>query len=961
MEKKRFKRNIISSTVTFIAVIAVIVPLVFIAIKLHFPTGAIVSRFCFLLFSVIGMAGLCALLRNKVLRITTIVCAFILLFFIVLLHCLELYNYSMQEDFFNYEFYMSMLDIRLLLEQLPYNLKYLISGLLYIFVFLALFAITAKVFYSRERKRNAILTVISAITIIILFCVKSTCVGSFIKMISDANSVLKESDVNNQNIDYAAFEKVGISTSNVGHDNLKIESDGIGKKFVFIILESFEDNFLDEELFPGLAPNLNRYRKDSRTINFSNMDQYAGSTAISMFQTFWGFNMVPAVGSSSCYRYVNSDALSKFVSLPFIFTKAGYTWEHIQSSDISNFYDALIKEGVSFEYWEKKKEDKANYKTRDKHMFDYAWQLYQDKIESGDNRFVISVSTMDSHHPNGRTSDETLDYPNKDFFPSDYEFIPLLNATYTTDYYLGQFIDNILNSEAGKDTVIAIMNDHRFMGDAGGVLKKKYRKNIFMLLNTDGDRDVSFKGCQIDVAPTIVDYFKIKTNYTFPLGVSLLDEEIKKDYDTRTLKKGNQKDFSNYVFQRAIGNVAKSSIVSINKNNYDLLNVFGMEIPNELNGIAAGKMFIVYLSDNHEIEDYKTFSGQLLENQIDWFAKLFKTNKDYVFLFQTNKDYEVEELLFNRMHFSGHPLADEIGKYGLVFYGKDGKIISSFADSPGDLYIDIENDNIPNKTVLKFKQKPHIKSFSYLDLYNADSVNQIENHLEIQGVNTQIVDKRLLPVQMNASLSFSCRIKNMGETPTRIYSGFVVCDDSCANGTTENQAIVVEGKKGNDYLIVQGLNTTCYDGSVLLLENLSSGIPNHRVISNVLSISDDQQYSSADLGPQAIPAYIPDFNPSLFSKVQLALPLDNDIARGTSVKIEPPDGAYIIQNDVVLSPGQDTVFNSVIQMNQPLSEKNESRIQSRGLMRVKPFVFSFSSDEKTENHISLQDFSVTEI
>ena len=441
----------------------------------------------------------------------------------------------------------------------------------------------------------------------------------------------------------------------------------------------------------------------------------------------------------------------------------------------------------------------------------------------------------------------------------------------------------------------------------------------------------------------------------------MLDEEIKKDYDTRTLKKGNQNDFSNYVFQRAIGNVAKSSIVSINKNNYDMLNVFGMEIPNELNGIAAGKMFIVHLSDNHEIEDYKTFSGQLLENQIAWFADLFETNKDYVFLFQTNKDYEVEELLFDRMHFSGHPSADEIGKYGLVFYGKDGKIISSFADSPGDLMIDIENDNVLNKTVLKLKQKDHTKSFSYLDLYNVNSVNQIENHLEIHGVNTQIVDKRLFSTQNNTSLSFSCRIKNIGVTPTRIYSGFLVCDDSSALETTGNQAIVIEGKKGNDYLVVQGLNTTCHEGSVLVLENLSSGIPNHHVICDVLSITDDHNYSFADFGPQAIPAYIPDFNPSLFSKIKLALPLDNDIARGTSVKVEPPDGVYIIQNDVVLSPGQDTVFNSVIPLHQPLSENNEFQVQSRGLIYVKPFVFSFSSDGKTENHISLQDFSVTEI
>lgn len=959
MNLGRIKKRLSSKTACIFTMLAVVVPLILVSYKIYFPKTAIVSRYIFLIFSILGFTGLCSVAKKKTTRIVSTVISCILLFFILLLHCLEIYNYSMQEDFFNYEFYMSMLDVHLLVEQLPYNIKFLTIGLIYIFCVILVFFFSIKAFERNSRKSNVFLVTLSSLVIISLFCLNSTCIGCFVKMIVAANqNGLGKNNSSEIAIDYASFEKVGITTSNVGHDNFVISSEGIKKNLVFIILESFEDNFLDEELFPGLAPNLNRFRKDSNTINFSNMDQYAGSTAISMFQAFWGFNIVPAVGSSSCYRYVNSDALSKFVSLPYIFTKNGYTWEHIQSSDISNFYEALIKEGVSFDYSEQLKQDKSNYKTRDKNMFDYAWKLFQNKMEAGEHRFVISISTMDSHHPNGRTSNETLEYPQKDAFPSDYEFLPLLNATYTTDYYLGEFVDNILKSEEGKNTIIAIMNDHRFMGDAGGVLKKKYRKNIFMILNTDEGRDISLKGCQIDVAPTIVDYFQIKTNYSFPLGVSLLDNEVKKDYDTRTLKKNNQNEFAKYVFQRTAGKTEKNSLVSINKDNFNLIDVFGMTIPNELEGIAAGKMFVVYLSDNLEIEDYKTFSGQSLETQIELMSRCLKQDRNYVFLFQTNKDYEVEELLFNRMQFDHHPSASELGNYGLVYYGKDGKIVSIFSDTPGDLMIDIDSHTgFVDKPIVKLSHKPAFKSFSYLTSLNASHVKQTDDRIDIIGKNIFLTSKNLFSASQDKPLNFSCTIKNIGGSPVRVYSGFTTIKDSADqdNGISEPcRGIVIDAQKGNDYIVVQGKINSLSKNTTIETESLSFAIPNSKqVLAKIASTKEDESYSLADLGPIAVPACIDGFEPSVFTKIMLDSALDEEIPKGTLIKFSNSGGAYIYQEDVVLNPGQDQVLNC--QYPQPSHSAPQSSEES---VFLKPFIFLNSPDNKSESSVSVFDFSI---
>jgi len=55
-----------------------------------------------------------------------------------------------------------------------------------------------------------------------------------------------------------------------------------------------------------------------------------------------------------------------------------------------------------------------------------------------------------------------------------------------------------------------------------------------MILNTGRHEDIPYKGCQIDIAPTILDFFEIRTNYVFPCGVSLL-EPPKKEYFSRVL------------------------------------------------------------------------------------------------------------------------------------------------------------------------------------------------------------------------------------------------------------------------------------------------------------------------------------------------------------------------------------------------------------------------------------------
>lgn len=506
-----------------------------IGILINMPVGIVCLRFLFLFFFFSGIYFLTDFISRKGLRRTAAFLLSFVLFFVVLIQVMELYSFFTLTETFNNDFYREMFDYDCIKENLPLQKKYLFIGLSSIMAVILTFNCLLFVRHSFSAKGRGVSLFISFAVIIMLASFGSTALGSFIQMCHDANAAyFVDLDKIGQNeTDPAYYESIGISVCDVDQDSLVIESEGIGKNLVFVILESMEANFLDEELFPGLTPNLNRFRKDKDTLNFTDMNQYASNTIESMFQTFWGFPSISSLAKGHFISEINVDVLKHYVSMPYIFYKAGYTWDHFQISSLAVIKNALAQEHISLDYPQKLNLG-TKFKGMDKNMFDYAWTVFEQKMNADEQRFVLSISTIDTHTPNGHVDETSLQYPNKDVFPSWFPKFQLLNAAYTTDHYLGEFVEKILSSKYGKDTIIVIMNDHFYMGSAGMSLNKKKRNNIFMILNTGRHEDISYKGCQIDIAPTILDFFEIRTNYVFPCGISLL-EPPKKEYFSRVL------------------------------------------------------------------------------------------------------------------------------------------------------------------------------------------------------------------------------------------------------------------------------------------------------------------------------------------------------------------------------------------------------------------------------------------
>ena len=209
--------------------------------------------------------------QKKSLKVVLSVFFSVVLFVLVLLQCLEFYNFSVQEETFNEAFYMSMVDTALIKEQLPYQIKILVYGLTYIGLFVVAFIILAGKIKTDLRKPVFALASILLVVGVSFAIFHETCPGNFVKMFVDINKSrnIDWDSSSHDSIDYNYFEKMGISVCDVGHENLVVNSKGIQKNLVFIILESLEANFLDENLFPGLTPNLNRYYKANNSIVFS--------------------------------------------------------------------------------------------------------------------------------------------------------------------------------------------------------------------------------------------------------------------------------------------------------------------------------------------------------------------------------------------------------------------------------------------------------------------------------------------------------------------------------------------------------------------------------------------------------------------------------------------------------------------------------------------------------------------
>lgn len=216
----------------------------------------------------------------------------------------------------------------------------------------------------------------------------------------------------------------------------------------------------------------------------------------------------------------------------------------------------------------------------------------------------------------------------------------------------------------------------------------------------------------------------------------------------------------------------------------------------------------------------------------------------------------------------------------------------------------------------------------------------------VTGKQTRILSKNSIIVS-NSLLKSSVSIKNIGKTPTRIYVGY---------------ATFAKGK-----VLLDGKNYP-YDNSLISLNVISSAEGSKKIIVDhfpiwrkdcYLALNVEEDHSDIPnktfaSGRIAEVNQLPDNQAEIIMSESLSSP----IAKGTKVRVNGLQGAYLYTNTKVLQPGEEALFEHTIRKDDTFLQYS-SKAFSKGVYYVTPLILSYSVDQNKDNTISIKDFSIS--
>ncbi len=249
-----------------------------------------------------------------------------------------------------------------------------------------------------------------------------------------------------------------------------------GKNLITIYLESFDQNFLDEDLFPGLMPKLKERIKRltyyDKYVPYNGIDYtmgalYGTQTGLPNYFGLKGNNVFAQISASHC------------ASIGNILAKAGYHQTYLNGGSLEfagkgnfflkNHYDTLIGDNDFDEALPRSK-----WGVYDNDLFIKAKAEYL-RLKSLNQPFNLTLLTLDLHFPSGLEDPRLANkYPQKH---------GILRAAAALDDCLDDFL-NFVENDDPEGVGIYLFGDHPIMGlnNITHTLNKKER-NLFVLTN----------------------------------------------------------------------------------------------------------------------------------------------------------------------------------------------------------------------------------------------------------------------------------------------------------------------------------------------------------------------------------------------------------------------------------------------------------------------------------------------
>lgn len=230
-----------------------------------------------------------------------------------------------------------------------------------------------------------------------------------------------------------------------------------GKNIVYLYLESFENLYLNENIFPGLAPNLQQLAKKSTQFLW-------------LKQTFWTQWTIAWIVSSQCGLplTVSSEKSGN------IYKNSKCLWDILKQKKYSTYYIW----GAQWEFWGKKQflsqhgydtilgknEFLQQWLPKD-NMYD--WGLYDDiffniftekflELSKTQKKFLLTWLTLDTHGKFWVISKKCKNLAYK-------HSLKILQSYHCTDFLVGEFFKKIQSSPYFWNTIFIISSDHYAM------------------------------------------------------------------------------------------------------------------------------------------------------------------------------------------------------------------------------------------------------------------------------------------------------------------------------------------------------------------------------------------------------------------------------------------------------------------------------------------------------------------
>jgi len=304
------------------------------------------------------------------------------------------------------------------------------------------------------------------------------------------------------------------------------------KNVIFIYLESFENLYLDGDLFPWLSNWLNEIKNNSTYFNNIKQVYWTSRTIAWMVWSQCWIPLINSWGGWNSMHWISSFLPGAFCIWDFL-KNAWYDLSYIWWSKLSfagkgNFYNTHWFDNIE---WKdelilniKNKKYQYDWGLYDDTVFDLAYKKYE-KLSKKEKKFWLFMLNLDTHGSEWVVSKEcnNLKY-NKDKNS-------ILNSYYCTDYLLTNFINKIKNNNKFKDTIIVLASDHYAMAhnNSSDILNKKQedRRILFVIIDpSKTNKIIEKKGTTLDIWATVLWSMWFNVNNLW-LGVNLLNIELK--------------------------------------------------------------------------------------------------------------------------------------------------------------------------------------------------------------------------------------------------------------------------------------------------------------------------------------------------------------------------------------------------------------------------------------------------